>query len=107
MRYITPCVYWPQPELTLDELPGLTAERILESEQFVRARLVPDACHDCPYVASCGGGCASRRALLGDLSQPDIYCPLVRGERMDLSYTPAPEKDLLRGGNVCTTIIVP
>jgi radical SAM protein with 4Fe4S-binding SPASM domain len=106
-RYITPCVYWPWPDLTLDDLPDLTAERILESEQFVRARLVPDACHDCPYVPSCGGGCASRRALLGELNQPDIYCPLVRGETMDLSFNPAPEKDLPRGGNVCTTIIVP
>ncbi len=106
-RYITPCVYWPQPGLTLADLPGLTAERILESEQFRRARLVPDACRDCSHVASCGGGCASRRALLGDLNQPDYYCPLVRGETMDLSYTPAPEKDLPRGGNVCTTIILP
>jgi radical SAM protein with 4Fe4S-binding SPASM domain len=106
-RYITPCVYWPQPDLTLEDLPGLTAERILESEQFQRARLVPDACRDCVHVASCGGGCASRRALLGDLNQPDIYCPLVRGQAMDLAFTPAPEKDLPRGGNVCTTIIVP
>jgi radical SAM protein with 4Fe4S-binding SPASM domain len=106
-RYITPCVYWPQPDLTLDDLPDLTAERILESEQFARARLVPESCRDCPHVASCGGGCASRRALLGDLNRPDIYCPLVRGETVDLSYTPAPEKDLPRGGNVCTTIVVP
>jgi radical SAM protein with 4Fe4S-binding SPASM domain len=106
-RYITPCVYWPQPDLTLDDLPDLTAEEILASEQFVRSRLVPDACRECPHVFSCGGGCASRRALLGDLNRPDIYCPLVRGEIVDLSFTPAPEKDLPRGGNVCTTIIVP
>ena len=106
-RTITPCVYWPQPDLTLEDLPGLTAERILESEQFQRARRVPDACRDCSHVESCGGGCASRRALLGDLNQPDPYCPLVRGEVVDLSFTPAPEKDLPRGSNVCTTIIVP
>ena len=106
-RYITPCVYWPQPDLTLDDLNGLTREAILDSEQFQRARLVPDACHDCPHVTSCGGGCGSRRALLGDLNQPEIYCPLVRGETIALSFTPAPQKDLPRGGNVCTTIIVP
>jgi radical SAM protein with 4Fe4S-binding SPASM domain len=106
-RYITPCVYWPDPDLTLADLGGLTAEAILESEQFQRSRLVPDACRDCSHVSSCGGGCASRRALLGDLGQPDIYCPLARGETIDLSFTPAPEKDLPRGGNVCTTIIVP
>jgi hypothetical protein len=45
--------------------------------------------------------------LLGNLDQPDIYCPLVRGEVMELSFTPAPEKELPRGSNVCTTIIVP
>jgi radical SAM protein with 4Fe4S-binding SPASM domain len=106
-RYITPCVYWPQPDLTLDDLDGLTADGILASEQFRRSRLVPDACRDCLHVESCGGGCASRRALLGDLNQPDIYCPLVRGETVDLSFTSAPEKDLPRGSNVCTTIIVP
>lgn len=106
-RQITPCVYWPQPGLTLEDLPGLTAEGILESEQFQRARLVPHACRDCPHVASCGGGCASRRALLGDLDQPDIYCPLVRGRQVALDATLAPEKDLPRGNNVCTTILVP
>ncbi len=106
-RYITPCVYWPHPDLILDDIGGLSAEEILESEQFQQARLVPDACRDCPHVTSCGGGCASRRALLGDLNQPDVYCPLIRGETIDLSFTPAPEKDLLRGSNVCTTIVVP
>jgi radical SAM protein with 4Fe4S-binding SPASM domain len=106
-RYITPCVYWPQPDLMLSDLGWLSAEKILESEQFRLARLVPDACRDCPHVVSCGGGCASRRALFGDLNRPEFYCPLVRGETMDLSYTPAPEKDLPRGSNVCTTIIVP
>jgi radical SAM protein with 4Fe4S-binding SPASM domain len=106
-RYITPCVYWPQPDLTLSDLGELGAEGILDSEQFQRARQVPAACRDCPHVASCGGGCASRRALLGNLNQPERYCPLVRGRTLDLSYTLAPAKDLPRGGNVCTTIIVP
>jgi radical SAM protein with 4Fe4S-binding SPASM domain len=106
-RYVTPCVYWPHPGLTLAGLDGHTAESILASEQFQRARHVPAACRDCPYVAVCGGGCASRRALLGDLDRPDVYCPLVRGETIDLAFTPAPAKDLPRGSNVCTTIVVP
>ena len=105
--YITPCVYWPHPDLTLAQLDGHTAESILASAEFQRARQVPDACRDCPHVATCGGGCASRRALLGDLNQPDVYCPLVRGETVELSFTPAPAKDLPRGANVCTTIVVP
>jgi radical SAM protein with 4Fe4S-binding SPASM domain len=105
-RAITPCVYWPQPGLGLADLNGSTAEEILASEQFQLARHVPDACQSCTYVATCGGGCASRRALLGDLNQPDIYCPIVRGETVDLSFIPAGAKDLPRGGNVCTTIVV-
>jgi radical SAM protein with 4Fe4S-binding SPASM domain len=106
-RYITPCVYWPQPDLTLADLVRHTASSILASEQFQRARHVPDACRDCPHVATCGGGCASRRILLGDLNQADVYCPLVRGETVKLSFTLAPAKELPRGGNVCTTIVVP
>lgn len=106
-QYITPCVYWPWPDLTLTSLDGLSAASILESDQFRQARMVPDACRDCPHADSCGGGCASRRALLGDLHQPDVYCPLARGKTVELSYTPAPNKDLPRGSNVCTTIIVP
>lgn len=106
-RYITPCVYWPQPDLTLDDLPSLSADRILESAEFRRSRQVPEACRKCPHVGSCGGGCASRRMLLGDLNRPDLYCPLVRGRTENLSFTLAPEKDLPRGNNVCTTIIVP
>jgi radical SAM protein with 4Fe4S-binding SPASM domain len=104
---ITPCVYWPRPSLTLAGLDGLTAEGILDSEQFRLARHVPAACRDCPHVAHCGGGCASRRALLGNLDRPDVYCPLVRGESVQLSLTPAAQKDLPRSGNVCTTIVVP
>jgi radical SAM protein with 4Fe4S-binding SPASM domain len=106
-RYITPCVYWPQPDLTLDDLPGLTTERILDSAQFQQARLIPDTCRECPHVEWCGGGCASRRALLGGLKRPDIYCPLAHGENVALSYTPAPARDLPRGSNVCTTIVAP
>ena len=106
-KYITPCVYWPQPDLTLADLDGRGAEDILASEQFQRARHVPEACRDCAHVDSCGGGCASRRALLGDLDRPDFYCPLVRGDTVDLTATPAPSTDLPRGSNVCTTIIVP
>jgi radical SAM protein with 4Fe4S-binding SPASM domain len=105
--HITPCVYWPDPDLTLDELDRLNAEDIVDSAQFRRARLAPSECQDCPHFPSCGGGCASRRALLGDLNRADIYCPLIRGERVKLSFTPATEKDLPRGSNVCTTIIVP
>ncbi len=105
--HITPCVYWPQPELTLASLDWLTAEGILESQQFHLARHVPEPCRACPLVERCGGGCASRRALLGDPNRPDVYCPLARGETVLLTLTAAPERDLPRGGNVCTTLILP
>jgi radical SAM protein with 4Fe4S-binding SPASM domain len=105
--YITPCVYWPQPDLTLASLDGLGAEGILESRQFRLARLMPRLCQECIHVEMCGGGCASRRALVGSVDRPDPYCPVVRGETVELAFTAAPQKELPRGGNVCTTLIVP
>jgi radical SAM protein with 4Fe4S-binding SPASM domain len=102
---IIPCVYWPDRDLTIADLPELDERRILDSDHFVRARVVPPACVPCPHVNSCGGGCASRRALLGALQEPDPYCPYQRGEHVKLNFAPAPAKDLPRARNVCTTIV--
>jgi MoaA/NifB/PqqE/SkfB family radical SAM enzyme len=101
---IIPCVYWPvDPSLTprIEDLPRL-GERIMDTAAFVAARLEPDSAALC----ACRGGCASRRALNGSLDAHDEYCPWVRGEDMNLNWTPAPDKELLRGRNYCTTIVV-
>jgi MoaA/NifB/PqqE/SkfB family radical SAM enzyme len=99
--HVIPCVYWPTRSLTIKDVPRL-GEGILESIEFQRARQVPPSAKDCP----CQGGCSSRRALAGDLDQHDEYCPWVRGEVIHLEVEMAPQKDLPRGKNVCTTIVI-
>jgi MoaA/NifB/PqqE/SkfB family radical SAM enzyme len=101
---VIPCVYWPtltQSFRHIDDL-GRDDGSILETDAFVAVRAVPPRAADCP----CQGGCASRRALNGELDAHDEYCPWVRGETIDLSWRPAPSKDLMRSGNVCTTVVV-
>lgn len=69
------------------------------------------ACEPCEFRESCGGGCASRRALRGKLDEPDEYCPVVRGgeevERIQqmLRYTLLDPEDVPKAGNACTTVI--
>jgi MoaA/NifB/PqqE/SkfB family radical SAM enzyme len=98
--HVIPCVYWPTRSLTIDDVPRM-GERILDTPEFQRARQVPPSAADCP----CQGGCASRRALSGQLDRHEPYCPWVRGDDINLEVRIAPQKDLPRGRNVCTTIV--
>ena len=100
---VIPCVYWPGASgftPTLDDLYQ-QGDQMVEDASFQDARRVPMSASDC----SCQGGCASRRALNGKLDAHDDYCPWVRGETIKLSWQPAPAKNLMRAGNVCTTIV--
>jgi MoaA/NifB/PqqE/SkfB family radical SAM enzyme len=101
---VIPCVYWPVDHsglTTLEDLYRLGGE-VLKDASFVSARESADSAADC----ACRGGCASRRALNHRLDAHDDYCPWVRGEILDLPWRPAEVKDLLRAGNVCTTIVM-
>jgi len=100
---VIPCVYWP---VDSQAFPGITdlarvGTAVIESDAFRAARQTPPSAADCP----CQGGCASRRALNGDLDAHDDYCPWVRGDRIELSWRPAPAKSLMRSGNVCATVV--
>lgn len=100
---VIPCVYWP---VSLGPLPGLKdlyrlGDKVMEDGWFQAARDVPPSASNCP----CQGGCASRRALNRNLDAHDDYCPWCRGEEIQLPWKPAPAKDLMRAGNVCTTIV--
>src|SRR5258707_2114075 len=81
---VQPCVYWPGGgaplDLLLDDGPAIT-----DTDAFADARSVPAACGSCSHVATCGGGCAGRRRLLGALDAPDPYCPVIRGGERKLS----------------------
>jgi MoaA/NifB/PqqE/SkfB family radical SAM enzyme len=101
---IIPCVYWPADPIltpTIADLPG-AGDGVLEGAYFRAARQEPPSAAACP----CQGGCASRRALNRQLDAHDDYCPWVRGDEPDLAWRPAPAKDLMRSGNVCTTVVV-
>jgi MoaA/NifB/PqqE/SkfB family radical SAM enzyme len=98
--FVVPCVYWPDHAHSIADLRRL-GEGIVETPEFRRASAVPPAARDCP----CQGGCASRRALAGQLDAHDEYCPWVRGQQLHIDWQPSPAKELLRAGNVCTTIV--
>ena len=101
---IVPCVYWPvalEKTIEIGDLKANTAD-VLTSPLFTLARYEPAAAADC----LCRGGCASRRALNGRLDAHDDYCPWVRGDLSPLTWKPAPSKNLMRIGNVCTTVVV-
>jgi MoaA/NifB/PqqE/SkfB family radical SAM enzyme len=100
---VIPCVYWPLDGGTGHHIADLAdlGEAVLESGAFRAARQTPPSAADCP----CQGGCASRRALNGGLDAHDEYCPWVRDDEVELNWRPAPAKNLMRSGNVCTTVL--
>ena len=100
-----PCVYWPGSGEPLSDLI-LAGSEILNSEPFEQARILPEACRSCEFRDPCHGGCAGRRRLQGALSQPDLYCPIVRGERPRLEIRMAANRDLPKLGSSCTTVVI-
>ncbi|MHB1417230.1 MAG: radical SAM protein [Chloroflexota bacterium] len=101
---VLPCVYWPFDRLHLAEL-GQLGEAVVNTEQFVALREVPAACADCEHVASCAGGCASRRALMGKMGEPDPYCPRRHPAKARLNARLGQTRDLPKVGSACTTIV--
>jgi radical SAM protein with 4Fe4S-binding SPASM domain len=97
---ILPCTYWPDSRLTLTDL-GTLGDGIAGTPEFLAARRTPKACADCP----CRGGCAGRRAVLGQLDAADPYCPFARGERVDIAWDAAVGADLPKLGSACTTVV--
>jgi radical SAM protein with 4Fe4S-binding SPASM domain len=100
-----PCVYWPGSGEPLSDLI-LARSEILNSPPFEIARTLPEVCQSCEFRDTCHGGCAGRRRLQGALSQPDLYCPVIRGERPRLEIRMAANRDLPKLGSSCTTIVI-
>jgi len=99
------CVYWSGGGEPLSQLLDV-GEEILNTPAFVAARLLPSACEPCEFRETCHGGCAGRRQLQGALDEPDIYCPIVRGERPRLDIRMAAARDLPKIGSACTTAVM-
>jgi radical SAM protein with 4Fe4S-binding SPASM domain len=100
-----PCVYWPGAGELLADLPPRATD-ILNSSPFELARTVPELCRSCDFRETCHGGCAGRRRLQGSLSEPDFYCPIMRGERPRLNIRMAANRDLPKVGSSCTTVVI-
>ena len=100
-----PCVYWPGAGELLHDLIA-TGLGVLSSAPFEQARTLPEVCQSCDFRESCHGGCAGRRRLQGALQQPDVYCPIIRGERPRLKIRMAANRDLPKVGSSCTTVVV-
>jgi radical SAM protein with 4Fe4S-binding SPASM domain len=100
-----PCVYWPGSG---EPLSGLIAGgiNILDSPPFADARTLPEACEPCEFRETCHGGCAGRRRLQVALLQPDVYCPIIRGEDRRLKIRMAPARDLPKLSSSCTTVVI-
>jgi len=100
-----PCVYWPGAGEPLSALVSL-GPKVVETSPFVEARTVPQPCHACVYLESCGGGCAGRRRIQNAIHQPDFYCPVVRGQVQKLEIRMAPAREFPKGESSCTTIVI-
>ncbi|HKE22146.1 MAG TPA: radical SAM protein [Bryobacteraceae bacterium] len=100
-----PCVYWSGAGEPLTDLISSGAE-IFHSAPFQQTRTLPVACQPCEFRDNCHGGCAGRRRLQGALSQPDLYCPVIRGERPRLQIRMAANRDLPKVGSACTTVVI-
>jgi radical SAM protein with 4Fe4S-binding SPASM domain len=100
-----PCVYWPGAGEPLSLLLSLRSS-LVETRPFVEARTTPETCRSCVYLESCYGGCAGRRCIQNALDQPDVYCPVVRGETQMLEIRLAPARELPKGESACTTIVI-
>ena len=100
-----PCVYWPGPGEPLESLLA-AGVGILDSRPFSQARALPHACEPCEFRESCHGGCAGRRRLQGALMEPDVYCPIIRGERVTLPIRFAEARDLPKLSSSCTTVVI-
>jgi radical SAM protein with 4Fe4S-binding SPASM domain len=97
---ILPCTYWPTSRLTLVDLTTL-GEDIVQAPEFLQAREIPPACNGCP----CHGGCAGRRALVGDLRASDPYCPFARKNKITIDWEQLSGQDLPKVGSACTTVV--
>jgi radical SAM protein with 4Fe4S-binding SPASM domain len=100
-----PCVYWPGKGEPISDLISARTD-VLRSSPFEQARTLPRLCQQCEFRESCHGGCAGRRRLRGALSEPDPYCPIMRGERPQLDIHMAEKRDLPKLSSSCTTVVI-
>ncbi|MBW1982175.1 MAG: radical SAM protein [Deltaproteobacteria bacterium] len=103
-RKLKPCVYWPESELTIDDLAE-KGESVFATPLFRNTHTIPEFCRNCTHLLTCSGGCAARRILRKRPHDPDEYCPILRGKKIRLQGQLSSAKRPLRTGSICTTIV--
>lgn len=103
-RHIKACVYWPDSDLTIEDLTRLR-QTVFDSPYFRQAHQIPHFCLNCEYVQNCGGGCAARRRLRNRFDEPDEFCPIFSGKHIWLDGQPSLAAKPTRTGSICTTIV--
>jgi radical SAM protein with 4Fe4S-binding SPASM domain len=103
-RKLKACVYWPESDLTIDDIEE-RQDAIFDTALFKQTHLTPEFCLSCEHVQNCGGGCAARRKLRGNLEAPDEYCPIYHGKNIQLTGSSSSTEKPLRTGSICTTIV--
>ena len=79
---------------------------VVDDPSFARLRVPPVACERCPHLATCGGGCPTRRTLRGAADAPDAYCPIVLGRPIALTARHADAgRALTKAASACTTVL--
>lgn len=101
--HVVPCVYWKESEYTINDFDKI------DENTFKEIDLIPEACKDCEYVRTCRGGCAGRRHYTG-ITEPDIYCPFLRGDEIKLDYRPEDaaensSEEFVHASYLCTMIL--
>jgi radical SAM protein with 4Fe4S-binding SPASM domain len=105
--WVIPCVYWPSSDIKLSEFCK-EPKVINQSLEFKSILILPTVCKNCEYLDICGGGCASRRRLEGKLNEPDPYCPVLQGDKKELSFEPPTGSvDYVHSSYLCTLILKP
>ncbi len=105
-RKLKSCVYWPDSDLTIDDL-AVKRQTIFETPLFKQTHHRPYFCRNCEHLNNCGGGCAARRKLRNRFDEPDEFCPIFRGKRIDIEGRLSSAAKPLRTGSICTTIVRP
>jgi radical SAM protein with 4Fe4S-binding SPASM domain len=103
-RHLKACVYWPESNLTIEDLAE-KKEAVFELSEFKKTHQPPPFCLTCEYVQNCGGGCAARRKLRNRFGEPDEFCPIFQGQRIRIDGRLSSAAGPLRAGSICTTIV--
>jgi radical SAM protein with 4Fe4S-binding SPASM domain len=104
--HVIPCVYGGTAPLSLAQLKA-RGPAVVDAPEF-RSLDIPAACSACAQREHCRGGCGARRALRGESTAPDIYCPIVRNRSVPIGPARmALARELTKASSACTTIFQP